>query len=42
MKIQTIIPILNPQSSFFNKTITSLHVQTVTHKTQGSGIGNKP
>ncbi|NBL00172.1 MAG: hypothetical protein EOM50_19605, partial [Erysipelotrichia bacterium] len=29
MKIQTIIPILDPQSSFFNKTITALHVQTV-------------
>lgn len=29
MKIQTIIPILNPQSSFFNKIITALHVQTV-------------
>ncbi|NBL01198.1 MAG: glycosyltransferase, partial [Erysipelotrichia bacterium] len=33
MKIQTIIPILNPQSSFFNKTITSLHVQTVKSST---------
>ena len=29
MKIQTIIPILNPQSSFFNQIITALHVQKV-------------
>ncbi|NBL00632.1 MAG: glycosyltransferase, partial [Erysipelotrichia bacterium] len=29
MKIRIMIPILNPQSSFFNKTITTLHVQAV-------------
>ena len=29
MKIQTIIPILNPQSSFFNQIITALNVQKV-------------
>ena len=33
MKIQTIIPILNPQSSFFNQIITALHVQTVKSST---------
>ncbi|AHJ13778.1 glycosyltransferase family 2 protein [Sulfurospirillum multivorans] len=33
MKIQTIIPILDPQSSFFNKTITALHVQKVKSST---------
>ena len=33
MKIQTIIPLLNPQSSFFDKTITALHLQTVKSST---------
>lgn len=33
MKIQTIIPILNPQSSFFNQIITALHVQKVKSST---------